>query len=173
MRYVPLSAFFTDGVTNGKQKLINAAIAGRPADLVIGIHLCRGNYRSRHFASGGYAPVAEALFRLLDVDVYFLEYDDARSGDFEPLRMLPRGKTVVLGLMGSKQAALDDRGRVEARLREAAGFCEGGLEQACLSHQCGFSSTEEGNELGEGEQWAKIGLEVEIAKGVWGTDLAK
>jgi 5-methyltetrahydropteroyltriglutamate--homocysteine methyltransferase len=117
--------------------------------------------------------VAEALFRALDVDVYFLEYDDARSGGFEPLRMLPAGKTVVLGLMGSKQAALDDRAKVEERLREAAGFCERGLAQVCLSHQCGFSSTEEGNELGEAEQWAKIGLEVEIAKGVWGEDLSK
>jgi 5-methyltetrahydropteroyltriglutamate--homocysteine methyltransferase len=105
--------------------------------------------------------------------VYFLEYDDARSGDFAPLAMLPAGKTVVLGLMGSKQRALDDRERIEGRLREAAGFCAAGLEQVCLSHQCGFSSTEEGNELGEAEQWAKIGLEVEIARGVWGDDLSK
>jgi 5-methyltetrahydropteroyltriglutamate--homocysteine methyltransferase len=169
----PLPVPGAETEANAGQKLINAAIADRPKDLVIGIHLCRGNYRSRHFASGGYAPVAEALFRLLDVDVYFLEYDDARSGDFEPLRMLPAGKTVVLGLMGSKQAALDDRARIEARLREAAGFCAGGLAQVCLSHQCGFSSTEEGNELGEAEQWAKIGLEVEIARGVWGEDLSK
>jgi 5-methyltetrahydropteroyltriglutamate--homocysteine methyltransferase len=116
--------------------------------------------------------VAEALFRLLDVDVYFLEYDDARSGDFTPLRMLPANKTVVLGLMGSKHAGLDDPERIVGRMKEAAGECVGGLQQLCLSHQCGFSSTEEGNELGEAEQWAKIRQEVEIAKGIWGEDLA-
>jgi methionine synthase II (cobalamin-independent) len=141
--------------------------------LVIGIHLCRGNYRSQHFASGGYAPVAEALFRELDVDVYFLEYDDARSGDFEPLRMLPENKIVVLGLMSSKKAELDDREEIVSRLKEAAGYCKGGLDQICLSHQCGFSSTQEGNELSEEQQWAKIRLEVDIAKSVWGDDLAK
>jgi 5-methyltetrahydropteroyltriglutamate--homocysteine methyltransferase len=155
------------------QQLINAAIADRPKDMVIGIHLCRGNYRSKHFAEGGYAPVAEALFRLLDVDVYFLEYDDERSGDFTPLRMLPKHKTVVLGLMGSKHAALDDGDQIIKRLKEAAEYCPRGLDQICLSHQCGFSSTEEGNELSEAEQWAKIKLEVEIAKSVWGEDLSK
>ena len=152
--------------------LINAAVAGRPADMVVGIHLCRGNFRSQWFAAGGYEPVAEVLFRELDVDVYFLEYDDDRSGDFAPLRHLPADKTVVLGVMSSKKAALDDRTTVVRRLREAAAVCPRGLDQLCLSHQCGFSSTAEGNDLTEDEQWAKIRLEVDIAKEVWGPDLS-
>ncbi|KAI0406247.1 hypothetical protein F4802DRAFT_606255 [Xylaria palmicola] len=152
--------------------LINAAIARRPADMTVGIHLCRGNHRSQWFAQGGYEPVAEVLFRELDVDVYFLEYDDARSGDFSPLRHLPPDKVVVLGVMTSKHAALDDRAQIVSRLREAAAFCPRGLDQLCLSHQCGFSSTSEGNDLSEEEQWAKIRLEVDIAKEVWGDDLS-
>ncbi|GAP90150.2 putative 5-methyltetrahydropteroyltriglutamate-homocysteine methyltransferase [Rosellinia necatrix] len=150
--------------------LINAAVAGRPRDLAVGIHLCRGNHRSRWFAQGGYEPVAEVLFRELDVDVYFLEYDDARSGDFSPLRHLPPHKVVVLGLLTSKTAALDDRAQVIGRLREAAAFCPRGLDQLCLSHQCGFSSTSEGNDLSEEDQWAKLRLEVDIATEVWGDD---
>jgi len=141
--------------------------------MVIGIHLCRGNYRSKHFASGGYEPVAEVLFRHLNVDVYFLEYDDMRSGDFAPLRFVPEHKIVVLGLMCSKKPELDDKAEIIRRLKEAAEYCPGGLDQLCLSHQCGFSSTEEGNELTEDEQWAKLKLEVEIAKEVWGDDLSK
>ncbi|KAI1076523.1 hypothetical protein F5B20DRAFT_555430 [Whalleya microplaca] len=152
--------------------LINAAISKRPSDLTIGIHLCRGNHRSHWFAQGGYEPVAEVLFKQLDVDVYFLEYDDARSGDFSPLRHLPADKTVVLGVLSSKKAALDDRAEIVKRLHEAAAFCPRGLQQLCLSHQCGFSSTSEGNDLTEDEQWAKIRLEVEIAKEVWGEDLS-
>ena len=152
--------------------LINASISKRPKDLTIGIHLCRGNYRSQWFAQGGYEAVAEVLFKDLNVDVYFLEYDDARSGDFSPLRHLPENKTVVLGVMSSKKAALDDKDQIIKRLREAAKFCPKGLDQLCVSHQCGFSSTMEGNELGEEEEWAKIRLEVEIAKEVWGQDLA-
>ncbi|KAI0518522.1 hypothetical protein F5B22DRAFT_644827 [Xylaria bambusicola] len=148
--------------------LINAAISKRPKDMTIGIHLCRGNHRSQWFAQGGYEPVAEVLFKELDVDVYFLEYDDARSGDFSPLRHLPPQKIVVLGVMSSKTAALDDRAQVISRLREAATFCPGGLDQLCLSHQCGFSSTSEGNDLSEEEQWAKLRLQAEIAKEVWG-----
>lgn len=112
------------------------------------------------------------LFKELDVDVYFLEYDDARSGDFSPLRFLPPQKIVVLGVLTSKKAALDDRVQIISRLREAATFCPGGLDQLCLSHQCGFSSTSEGNDLTEEEQWAKLRLEVDIAKEVWGEDLA-
>lgn len=104
--------------------------------------------------------------------MYFLEYDDSRSGDFEPLRMLPPNKIVVLGLMSSKKAELDDKDEIVRRLKEAASHCERGLDQLCLSHQCGFSSTEEGNSLTEEQQWAKIRLEVEIAKSVWGDDLA-
>ncbi|KXX80379.1 Uncharacterized protein YxjH [Madurella mycetomatis] len=152
--------------------LINAAISKRPKDMVIGIHLCRGNFRSQWFAEGGYEPVAEVLFKELDVDVYFLEYDDARSGDFTPLRHLPENKTVVLGVMSSKKAELDDKQDIIKRLNEAAKFCPRGLDQLCLSHQCGFSSTMEGNDLTEEQQWAKVRLEVEIAKEVWGTDLS-
>ncbi|KAF2397205.1 UROD/MetE-like protein [Trichodelitschia bisporula] len=148
--------------------LINAALEGKPEDLKIGIHLCRGNYRSQWFASGGYEPVAEVLFQELNVDAYFLEYDDARSGDFAPLRFLPEHKVVVLGLMSSKLPQLDDKATIIQRLHEAAKVCPKGLEQLCLSHQCGFSSTQEGNELSEEEQWAKVRLEVEIAKEVWG-----
>jgi 5-methyltetrahydropteroyltriglutamate--homocysteine methyltransferase len=139
----------------------------------IGIHLCRGNYRSKWFASGGYEPVAEVLFKDLNVDAYFLEYDDARSGDFAPLRHLPPNKVVVLGLMSSKKAELDDKEQIIKRLRQAAEIAPQGLDQLCLSHQCGFSSTVEGNDLGEDEQWAKVRLEVEIAKEVWGDDLSK
>jgi 5-methyltetrahydropteroyltriglutamate--homocysteine methyltransferase len=153
--------------------LINAAIGKRPNDMKIGIHLCRGNYRSKWFASGGYEPVAEVLFKELDVDAYFLEYDDARSGDFEPLRHLPEHKVVVLGLMSSKRNTLDDRVEIVERLGQAAAKCKRGLDQLCLSHQCGFSSTAEGNELTEEEQWAKVRLEVDIAKEVWGDDLSK
>lgn len=153
--------------------LINAAISKRPADMKIGIHLCRGNYRSKWFASGGYEPVAEVLFKELNVDAYFLEYDDARSGDFKPLRHLPEHKVVVLGLMSSKKASLDDKAEIIERLKQAAEIAPKGLEQLCLSHQCGFSSTVEGNELSEEEQWAKVRLNVEIANEVWGKDLSK
>ncbi|KAM0815281.1 hypothetical protein AB5N19_01075 [Seiridium cardinale] len=152
--------------------LINKAIEKRPSDMTIGIHLCRGNHRSQWFAQGGYEPVAEVLFKDLNVDVYFLEYDDARSGDFSPLRHLPENKIVVLGVMSSKVPALDDKAEIIKRLNEAAEFCPRGLKQLCLSHQCGFSSTMEGNDLTEDEQWAKIRLEVEIAKEVWGQDLS-
>ncbi|KAK8094715.1 hypothetical protein PG997_001400 [Apiospora hydei] len=152
--------------------LINAAISQRPKDMAIGIHLCRGNHRSQWFAQGGYEPVAEVLFKDLDVDVYFLEYDDARSGDFSPLRHLPAHKIVVLGVMSSKVPQLDDKEEIVKRLNEAAAFCPNGLKQLCLSHQCGFSSTMEGNDLSDEEQWAKIRLNVEIAKQVWGDDLS-
>ncbi len=161
-----------DALTRQYAALINAAISKRPRDLAIGIHLCRGNHRSQWFAQGGYEPVAEVLFRELDVDVYFLEYDDARSGDFSPLRHLPPDKVVVLGVMTSKRAALDDKDEVVRRLREAAAHCPRGLQQLCLSHQCGFSSTSEGNDLSEAEQWAKLKLTIEVAREVWGDDLS-
>jgi 5-methyltetrahydropteroyltriglutamate--homocysteine methyltransferase len=153
--------------------LINRSISKRPKDMTIGIHLCRGNYRSQWFAQGGYEPVAEVLFKELNVDVYFLEYDDARSGDFSPLRHLPENKVVVLGVMNSKKAELDDKEEIIGRLKEAAKYCPKGLDQLCLSHQCGFSSTQEGNDLTEEQQWAKVKLNVEIAKQVWGDDLSK
>lgn len=114
--------------------------------------------------------MAAVLFKELDVDVYFLEYDDARSGDFSPLRHLPDSKIVVLGVMSSKKAELDDKHEIIRRLNEAAKYCPRGLDQLCLSHQCGFSSTMEGNDLSEDEQWAKVRLNVEIAKEVWGDE---
>lgn len=153
--------------------LINKAISKRPKDMTIGVHLCRGNYRSQWFAQGGYEPVAEVLFKELNVDVYFLEYDDARSGDFSPLRHLPENKIVVLGVMSSKKAELDDKEDIIGRLKEAAKYCPRGLDQLCVSHQCGFSSTQEGNDLTEEQQWAKVRLQAEIAKAVWGDDVSK
>ncbi|KAK5070350.1 hypothetical protein LTR64_000020 [Lithohypha guttulata] len=159
-------------ITEQYASLINAAISERPKDMVIGIHLCRGNHRSQWFAQGGYEPVAQVLFEKLNVDVYFLEYDDARSGDFAPLRFLPEEKVVVLGVMSSKKADLDDKQTITKRLKEAASHVRGGLDQLCLSHQCGFSSTMEGNELSEEQQWEKVKLEVELAKHVWGQDIS-
>lgn len=153
--------------------LINAAISQRPADMKIGMHLCRGNYRSQWFASGGYEPIAEVLFQKINVDVYFLEFDDERSGGFEPLRFLPANKIAVLGLMTSKRPSLEDKEIVIKRLHEAAKYCPGGLDQLCLSHQCGFSSSVEGNELTKEDQWKKVSLMVDIAKSVWNEDLSK
>lgn len=147
--------------------LINAVTADRPDDLVIGMHLCRGNYRSQFFADGGYEPIAATLFGKLDVDVYFLEYDDARSGDFAPLRYLRPGKIAVLGLMTSKTPVMYEEEDVVGRLKQAASFCPEGLRQLCLSHQCGFSSSVEGNELTGQEQWAKIKQMTRIAARVW------
>jgi len=147
-------------------KLINAAIAGRPAGMTACVHLCRGNFRSAWAAEGGYEPVAEVLFTELDVDGYFLEYDDARSGDFAPLRFVPKGKTVVLGLVSTKVGVMESKETLKRRIEEAARFVP--LEQLCLSPQCGFASTEEGNVLSEDEQWAKLRMIVEIAAEVWG-----
>ncbi len=148
-------------------ELINAALAGRPADLTVAVHLCRGNYRSTWFAEGGYEPVAEVLFNELAVDAYFLEYDDARSGGFEPLRFVPADRTVVLGLITSKRPALEPYDEVAARVQQAAGFVPRGLAQLCLSPQCGFASTVEGNALTEDEQWAKLRHVVELAGRIW------
>ena len=146
--------------------LINSAIAGRPDDLTVGIHLCRGNFRSKHFASGSYEAVAEVLFNEIDVDAYFLEYDDERSGDFAPLRFFPSDKTLVLGLVTSKTAELEDKDLLKARIHEAAHYVD--LDQMCLSPQCGFSSTVHGNEITEADQWAKLRHVVEVADEVWG-----
>jgi len=145
--------------------LINEAIAERPDDLTVAIHLCRGNYRSTWFAQGGYEPVAEVLFTGLDVDAYFLEYDDERSGDFAPLRHVPGDKTVVLGLITSKRPELESYDELAARVDEASRFVA--VDQLCLSPQCGFASTVEGNELTEDEQWAKLRLVVETAERIW------
>jgi len=146
--------------------LINSALAGRPDDLTVGIHLCRGNFRSKHFASGGYDAVAEVLFNEIDVDAYFLEYDDERSGDFAPLRFFPKDKTLVLGLVTSKTAELEDAGELTTRIHDAAKYVD--LDQMCLSPQCGFSSTVHGNEITEADQWAKLRHVVAVADDVWG-----
>jgi 5-methyltetrahydropteroyltriglutamate--homocysteine methyltransferase len=148
------------------REVFNTALKAKPADMVITTHLCRGNFRSTFVGTGGYQPVADKLFNDLAVDGYFLEWDTERAGGFEPLRALPRGgKIVVLGLITSKTGKLEDKGAIERRIEEASKFAP--LDQLCLSPQCGFASTEEGNTLSEDEQWAKLARVVEIAKDVW------
>ena len=146
--------------------LINAAIAGRPDDMTITMHLCRGNFRSTFVAAGGYEPVADILFNEIKVDGYFMEYDTDRAGGFAPLRYVPKGKTVVLGLVTSKSGTLEAKDDIKRRIDEAAKFVS--LDQLALSPQCGFASTEEGNALAEDAQWAKLAMIVEIADEVWG-----
>jgi len=146
--------------------MINAALAGRPKDLVVTTHVCRGNFRSTFIASGGYQPIADLLFNRVNVDGYFLEWDSDRAGGFEPLRHLPKGKTVVLGLITSKTGALEDKDLIRRRIDEAAKYTN--VDQLCLSPQCGFASTEEGNILSEDEQWRKLARVVEVAEEVWG-----
>jgi 5-methyltetrahydropteroyltriglutamate--homocysteine methyltransferase len=148
-------------------RLINAAIAQRPSGMTICTHLCRGNFKSAWVAEGGYEPVAEVLFNELAVDGYFLEYDDARSGDFSPLRFVPKGKTVVLGLVTTKVGQLESKADLRRRIDEASRVVP--LEQLCLSPQCGFSSTVHGNEIARESQAAKLRLIVEVAQEVWGT----
>ena len=145
--------------------LINASLEGRPNDLTVGIHLCRGNFRSQWFAEGGYEPVAEVLFNDLKVDAYFLEYDDERSGDFAPLRFVPNDKIVVLGIISSKVPELEPQAELIQRINEAATYMP--LENMCLSPQCGFSSTVHGNEITHDDQWAKLELVVNTAREVW------
>jgi 5-methyltetrahydropteroyltriglutamate--homocysteine methyltransferase len=147
-------------------RVFNDAVKARPAGMTIVTHTCRGNYRSAWFGTGAYDFIAEPLFQTLDVDGFFLEYDDARSGGFEPLRFVPKGKRVVLGLVTSKSGALERKDDLKRRIDEAAKYVP--LEQLCLSPQCGFSSTHEGNVLTPDEQWAKIRLVVETAREVWG-----
>jgi 5-methyltetrahydropteroyltriglutamate--homocysteine methyltransferase len=148
-------------------RMINTALEARPADMTITTHVCRGNFRSTWIAEGGYEPVAEMLLGNVNYDGYFLEYDTERAGGFEPLRFLPKGKKiVVLGLVTSKSGTLEKRDDIKRRIEEAAKFAS--LEQFCLSPQCGFASTEEGNILAEDEQWAKLAMIAEIAEQVWG-----
>jgi 5-methyltetrahydropteroyltriglutamate--homocysteine methyltransferase len=147
-------------------RMINAAIDCRPADMTITMHLCRGNFRSSWIAQGGYEPVAEILFHEIGVNGYFMEFDTERAGGFEPLRSVPKNKTVVLGLVTSKSGALESAGELERRIGQAARYVN--LDQLCLSPQCGFASTEEGNILTEDEQWAKLARIVEVAQKVWG-----
>ncbi|MBI5910186.1 MAG: 5-methyltetrahydropteroyltriglutamate--homocysteine S-methyltransferase [Betaproteobacteria bacterium] len=148
-------------------KLINAAIKDRPADMRVCVHLCRGNFKSAWAATGGYEPVAESLFNELAVDGYFLEYDDARSGDFSPLRHVPKNKIVVLGLVSTKLQSLESKDELKRKIDAAAKLVP--LEQLCLSPQCGFSSTVHGNDIAVEAQAAKIRLVVETAQEVWGS----
>ena len=147
-------------------RLMNGVIADKPAGMTVAVHLCRGNFKSAWAAEGGYEPVAEVLFNELAVDAYFLEYDDARSGDFEPLRFVPKGKIVVLGLVSTKHGATEPKDDLKRRIDEAARFVP--IEQLCLSPQCGFSSTVHGNEITREVQRKKLGLVVETAREVWG-----
>ncbi|MCB9156262.1 MAG: 5-methyltetrahydropteroyltriglutamate--homocysteine S-methyltransferase [Caldilineaceae bacterium] len=148
-------------------ELINAVVDNRPDDLTICVHLCRGNFRSTWFAEGSYEPVAEVLFNELNVDGYFLEYDDVRSGGFEPLRFVPNNKTVVLGLVSTKVSQLEEQRELISRIQDASQYVP--LERLCLSPQCGFSSTLHGNEITEDDQWRKLELVVNTAQQVWGS----
>jgi 5-methyltetrahydropteroyltriglutamate--homocysteine methyltransferase len=146
--------------------LINVAMSDIPADMTVTMHLCRGNYKSTFMGSGGYDAEAEVLFNRINVHGYFMEYDTERAGGFEPLRLLPKGKTVVLGLVTTKTGKLESKDELKRRIDQAAKFTD--IENLCLSGQCGFASTEEGNLLTEDEQWAKLRLIGEVADEVWG-----
>jgi len=146
--------------------LINTAMSDIPSDMTITMHLCRGNYKSTFMGTGGYEAEAEVLFNRINVHGYFMEYDTDRAGGFEPLRLVPKGKTVVLGLVTTKAGALESKDLLKRRIDEAAKFVD--LDQLALSGQCGFASTEEGNTLTEDEQWAKLRRIVEVAEEVWG-----
>ncbi|MFL9841715.1 5-methyltetrahydropteroyltriglutamate--homocysteine S-methyltransferase [Sphingomonas sp. ST-64] len=147
-------------------RIINDSIRDKPADMTVCVHLCRGNFRSSWAAEGGYEPVAEVLFNELNIDGYFLEYDDPRSGDFAPLRFVPKGKTVVLGLVTTKLGELESKDDVKRRIDEAAKFAP--LDQLALSPQCGFSSTVHGNDIEVEQQAAKMRLVIDVAKDIWG-----
>ena len=148
-------------------RMINTAVAGRPDDMTITMHSCRGNFRSTWIAEGGYDPVAERMFNDVNIDGFFLEWDTDRAGGLEPLRFVPKGKKiVVLGLVTSKAGTLEGKDAIKRRIEEAAKYVD--IEQLALSPQCGFASTEEGNALAEDEQWSKLAMIVEIAREVWG-----
>ncbi|MEJ4042843.1 cobalamin-independent methionine synthase II family protein [Erwinia sp. SLM-02] len=147
-------------------RVLNKALEGKPDDLIVGLHVCRGNFRSTWISEGGYEPVAEILFGGVNIDAFFLEYDNERSGGFEPLRFIkPGSQQVVLGLITTKTGELEEAATVEQRIKEATQCIS--LDQICLSPQCGFASTEEGNSLTEEQQWAKLRLVVDIANRVW------
>jgi 5-methyltetrahydropteroyltriglutamate--homocysteine methyltransferase len=159
---------YVEGLLQIYADMINEAIAGRPADMTVTMHLCRGNFRSTFVATGGYEPVAEVLFNQIGVDGYFLEYDTDRAGGFEPLRFVPRGpKIVVLGLITSKTGELESQDDLKRRIEAASRYLP--LEQLALSPQCGFASTEHGNLLTEEAQWRKLERCVEVAREVWGS----
>ncbi len=147
-------------------RLVNDAIRDRPAGMTAAIHLCRGNFRSAWVTEGGYDPVAEILFNEMDVDAFFLEYDDERSGDFSPLRYMPPDKMVILGLMSSKHPDVESADEIKQRIEQATQLLD--LDQCGLSHQCGFSSSVHGNALSEDDQWRKLARTVEVAQDVWG-----
>jgi 5-methyltetrahydropteroyltriglutamate--homocysteine methyltransferase len=156
----------TDRLIEDYGRVLNGALEGKPADMTITTHVCRGNFRSTWIAEGGYEPVADTLLGGVNYDGYFLEYDTARAGGFEPLRYLPKGKKiVVLGLITSKSGMLENKDDVKRRIDEAGKFAA--LEQLALSPQCGFASTEEGNILTEEQQWAKLREIVEVADEMW------
>jgi 5-methyltetrahydropteroyltriglutamate--homocysteine methyltransferase len=146
--------------------LINAAMSDIPADMTVTMHLCRGNYKSTFMGTGGYDAVQEILFDRINVHGYFMEYDTERAGTFAPLKMLPKGKQVVLGIMTTKSGKLESKDELKRRIEEAAKYAP--VDQLCISGQCGFASTEEGNVLTEDEQWAKLRRLVEVADEVWG-----
>ena len=147
-------------------QFINKVVAQKPAGMLLAMHLCRGNFKSTHAAAGNYEPVAEALLREMDLDAYFMEYDDARSGDFKPLRYLPKGKTVVLGLVTTKFGEMESKDDLKRRIDEAARYAP--LDQLALSPQCGFSSTVHGNNIAVEAQRSKLRLVIETAQEVWG-----
>ena len=146
-------------------RMLNMAIDGRPSDMAVTMHLCRGNFRSSWIAQGGYEPIAELLFNGIGVNGYFMEFDTERAGGFEPLRFVPKDKIVVLGLVTSKSGRLESKDEIKRRIDQASKYVN--LDQLCLSPQCGFASTEEGNVLSEEEQWAKLALIVKVAQEVW------
>src|SRR5215468_5673319 len=146
--------------------MINAAISDIPADMTITMHLCRGNYRSTYMGAGAYDAVADLLFNRIKVHGYFMEYDTERAGGFEPLRLLPKDRIAVLGLVTTKSGVLESKDTIKRRIDDAAEYAD--IDQLCLSPQCGFASTEEGNVLAEEEQWAKVAMIVEVANEVWG-----
>lgn len=154
-----------DALLHRYAALINASVADAAPGMTVTLHLCRGNFKSTHMGEGGYETVEDVLFNEIGVHGYFMEYDDARSGGFEPLRLLPKGKRVALGLVTTKRGALESKDGLKRRIDAAAKFTE--LDRLCLAPQCGFASTEEGNVLSEDEQWAKLELIVDVARDVW------
>jgi 5-methyltetrahydropteroyltriglutamate--homocysteine methyltransferase len=146
--------------------LINTAMSDIPPDMTITMHMCRGNYKSTYMGAGGYEAVQEVLFNQINVHGFFMEYDTDRAGGFEPLRMVPKDRQVVLGLVTTKSGRLEAKDEIKRRIEQAAKYIS--LDQLCLSPQCGFASTEEGNTLAEDEQWAKLAMVVEVAQEVWG-----
>jgi 5-methyltetrahydropteroyltriglutamate--homocysteine methyltransferase len=155
-----------DALTHLYCRMVNDAIRDRPDDMSVSVHLCRGNFRSAWVAQGGYEPVAEIMFNEMSIDGFFLEYDDERSGDFSPLRHMPKDRMVILGLLSSKLAAVEPADLIRKRIDEAARYVP--LDQCGLSPQCGFSSTAHGNDIGEDDQWRKLERCVEVARDVWG-----